>query len=375
MADDFQISTLNMLKTSANLAVTEGCVCDGGYLYVTPHNAFVIAKVDTATFTIVDTLDLAKVSPKLTGMLGSFIANGYLYILPHLSNTGPVYQDKVVQVDLGNFTPSGCKTLSVLKAASGFSGSNGLTDGVNGYLNINAANQIAVARFGLGKNFNPASVSTVSIPTIDGYPVLTGYLVAVDQSAAYFIAAVVTYAGTGNNDRQMDLWLATIPTANFTAKAATFQRLTNIPFLGGSVPAIYTAVDDGDTLWTYPMPVLAGPMTGYLLGAMRIPKANPAKVEIFAGPKSQAYPSRSSVSGTTFYDGWRYGYVPSQTAAQILQLDTHRPGTVNVIDISASSAGYPMFGLGYDGTWAYADSFNGGAGLCLRFMPTQKGSN
>lgn len=375
MADNFQISTLDMLTTSANLAVTEGCVCDGGYLYVTPHNTFVIAKIDTTTFTIVDTLDLAQVDPRLTGMLGSFIANGYLYILPHLSNTGPVYQDQVVQVDLANFTPAGCETLAVLKAGAALSGSNGLTDGVYGYLNLTVANQVSATQFGLGKNFKPGSVTRVSIPTIDGYPVLSGYLVAVDDTNAYMIAAAITYAGTGNNDRTMDLWLVTVPTANFTAKAATTQRLTNMNFLGGSVPAIYTAVDDGDNLWTYPMPVMAGPMTGALLGVMRIPKANPAKVETFAGPKSQAYPSRSSVSGNTFYDGWRYGYVPSQTAAQILQLDTKKPGTVNIIDITASSAGYPMFGLGYDGKWAYADSFNGGAGLCLRFMPTQKGSN
>jgi hypothetical protein len=31
-----------------------------------------------------------------------------------------------------------------------------------------------------------------------------------------------------------------------------------------------------------------------------------------------------------------------------------------------------MYGLGYDGKWGYAVSFNGGAGLCLRFLPTPK---
>ncbi|MCW3848429.1 hypothetical protein OF829_14400 [Sphingomonas sp. LB-2] len=371
-ANAYRISSLNMLTTSPQLAVTEGAACDPPYLYVTPHNSYMIAKIDTRTFKIVDTLDLTLVDPSLTGMLGSFVAGGYLYVLPHLSNTGPLYQDNVVRVDLSNFTPAGCQTLAVLKSGPKLSGSNGLTDGVNGYLNLTVNKMVAVTRFGLGANFNSASVSMVAIPEIAGYPVLLGYLVAVDQTNAYMIATVLTYAGTGNNDRTMDLWLVTVPTANFNAKAAKFQRLTNLNFLGGSMPAIYTAMDDGQNLWTFPMPVLSGPQTGKFLGVMKIPKANPAAVTINQGPTSQAYPSRSSVSGTTFYDGWRYGYVASQTAAQILQLDTQNPGVVNPIDISANSGSYPMYGLGYDGHWGYAVSFNGGAGLCLRFMPTPR---
>lgn len=371
MTENYRISTLNMLTTSRALAVTEGVACDPPYLYVTPHNQYVIAKIDTRSFKVVDTLDLAKANPRFTGMLGSFVAGKYLYVLPHMSNSGPLYQNNVVRVDLGNFTPAGCTSLAVLNASATLSGSGGLTNGIEGYLNLTVNNQVAVTRFGLGRNFDPDSVATVSITTIGSYPVLLGNLVAVDKSHVYLIATAVTYAGTGNNDRQMDMWLVSIPTANFTAKAATFQRLTNVPFLGGSVPRIYTAVDDGTNLWTFPMPVLSGPQTGTFLGVMKIPKADPAAVAIYQGPKSQAYPSRSSVSGTTFYDGWRYGYVASQTAAQILQLDTENPGTVNIIDITAASASYPMYGLGYDGHRGYAVSFNGGAGLCLRFLPTR----
>jgi hypothetical protein len=315
---------------------------------------------------------LSKVDPSLTGMLGSFIAGGYLYVLPHMSNTGPFYQDEVVRIDLNNFTPAGCSTLSVMKAGPKLSGSGGLTDGVNGYINMTVNKMVAVTRFGLGANFNAASVSMLAIPMIAGFPVLLGNLVAVDKTNAYLVATVVTYPGTGNNDRTMDLWLVTIPTANFTEKAASYQRLTNLGFQGGSVPEAYTAIDDGANLWLPPMPVLAGPNTGRFLGVVKIPKANPAAVTISQGPTTQPYPARCSVSGTTFYDGWRYGYVASQTTAAILQLDTQNAGIVNTIDISANSAGYPMYGLGYDGKWAYAVSFNGGAGLCMRFMPTPR---
>jgi hypothetical protein len=372
MSEDYQVGSLDMLATSKALAVTEGVACDPPYLYVTPHNDYLLAKIDTRSFAVVDTLDLAKVDPSLSGMLGSFVVGGYLYILPHLSNSGPIYQNNVVRVDLNNFTPAGCQMLEVLQASAKVSGSNGLTDGANGYLNLTAGGQVAVTCFGLGENFTGDNVSMVSIATIEGYPVLQGFLVAVDQTNVYMIATVITYAGTGNNDRTTDLWLVTVPTADFTAEAANFQRLTNLSFLGGSSPAIYSAVDDGKTLWTFPMPILAGPMTGKFLGVMQIPKANPAAVTIHQGPPSQPYPSRSAVSGTPFYDGWRYGYVPSQTAAQILRLDTQNPGTVESIDISGSSASYPMYGLGYDGEYGYAVSFNGGAGLCLRFMPTPR---
>src|SRR4051812_16402510 len=119
MADDFQISTLNMLATNPALRVTEGLAYDAPYLYVTPHNYFVIAKIDTRTFTIVDTLDLSKFDPSLTAMLGSFIVGGFLYILPHLTNggpSGPIYQSHVVRIDLGNFTPAGCSLLKVFDA-------------------------------------------------------------------------------------------------------------------------------------------------------------------------------------------------------------------------------------------------------------------
>ena len=369
-ANVFQISTLNMLKTNSAFAVTEGLAYAAPYLYVTPHNGFLIAKIDPKTFTIVDTLDLSKVDSSLTGMLGSYAAHGYLYILPHLSASGDVYQGNVVRVDLANFTPAGCTVLGVLDASQSLTASNGRTDGVYGYINVQVANQAIVTRFGLGKNFNKASISTVSITTIAGYPVLSSNLVAVDKKNVYQIATVVTFPGTGKNDKTMDLWLITTPTDNFTAKAASFQRLTNIPFLGNSVPKVYVAIDDGKNLWCPPMPALNGPMVGQYLGVMQIPKDNPAGVKIYQGPPSQAFPSRASVSGMGIYDGHRYGYLASDTAMQIIQMDFEKPGVVHTIDISAWCAGYPMYGLGYDGKWGYAVSFNGGAGLCLRFHPT-----
>lgn len=369
MADDFQISTLDMLAANPSLAITEGIAYEAPYLYVTPHNDFVIAKIDTRTFAIVDTLDLSKFDAGLTGMLGSFTADGFLYVLPHLSATGPVYQNDVVRVDLANFTPAGCSTLAVLKASQALSGSNGWTDGTNGYLNVQAKAGIVVARFGLGKNFTPASVQTLAIPTVNGSPAIRSNLVAVDETNAYVITTVASSLGIGGGSKQMDLWLATIPTANFTAKAATFQRLTNLD-MGGALPQAYTVVDDGENLWVPPLPIVNGPKAGTFIGVMKIPKANPAAFTTSQGPSSQPFPPLASASGNAVYDGWRYGYIAAQSTAQILQLDTHKPGTVNLIDISAYSGGYAMYGLGYDGTWAYAVSFNGGGGLCLKFLPT-----
>jgi hypothetical protein len=302
-------------------------------------------------------------------MAGSFISGGFLYVLPHMSNMGPVYQNDVVRVDLSDFTPAGCETLTVLDANKSLSAMGGLSDGTYGYLDITINNQIAVTRFGLGRGFNTKSVSTVSIAQIDNYPVLQGTLIAVDKTNAYVIATVVTYPGTGNNDRTMDLWLVSIPTANFTASAASFQRLTNIPFLGGSVPRVNTAVDDGANLWLPPIALTAGPMTGQSVGVIQIPKAKPAAAAICPPPKGQAFPTPAGSGSTSVYDGHRYGYYTSQTAALIYQLDTQNPGTVNSIDISASSGSYPMFGLAYDGTWIYADAFNGATGLCLRMLP------
>jgi hypothetical protein len=366
MADDFQISTLDMAKVNPALGVTEGFAYDAPYLYVTPHNNYVIAKVDTRTFKIVDTLDLSKVDPGLIALLGSFVAGGFLYLLPHLSDTGPTFQSNVVRVDLANFTPAGCSMLKVFSASQALNALNGRTDGIHGYLNMHVGNRVLVTRFGLGADFNPASISSVSIPTIDGMPVVQGSLVAVDKSAAYVLTKVLTNPGTGHNDGQSDLWLTTIPTANFTAAAATFQRLTNVHYLRSPVSI---AIDDGENLWVPPMPIPSGPLAGKFVGVIKVPKANPAAVEIFQGPASQPYPPPTWISGVPLYDG-RYGYVPSATTQQILQIDTQNPGVINMIDVSAHSGGYPLWGLGYDGHWAYAASYNGGAGLCLRFLPT-----
>lgn len=371
MGDNYQISSLNMLATSPGLAITEGAACDPPYLYVTPHNTYIIAKIDTRTFTIVDTLDLSQFDKGLTGMAGSFVANGFLYILPHLSN-GSIYQSNVVRVDLSDFTPGGCESLTVLDASNSLSALGGLSDGQFGYLNLTVVNQTGVTRFGLGRGYTAKSVSTVTFTEIDNYPVLLGNLVAVDQTNAYIVATVVTYPGTGHNDRTMDLWLVTIPTARFTASAATFQRLTNASYLGGSVPRAYCAVDDGRNLWLPPTPLSSGPMAGKSIGVIQIPKHEVGNAVVHAPPPSQPDPTSAAAGGTAVYDGYRYGYYASQTAPQICQLDTANPGTVNLIDISANSAGYPMYGLGYDGTWLYAVSFNGGAGLCLRMLPPPK---
>lgn len=369
--DDFHITSMNMLATSSALAITEGAVCVPPYVYVTPHDQYLIAKIDARSFKIVDTLDLSQFDPGLSGMAGSFADNGFLYVLPHMSNTGPVYQNNVVRIDLSDFSPKGCETLKVMDATKSWSALGGLTDGKDGYLNITVNNRIAVTRFGLGRRFEPRSVSTVTVSTIDNYPVLLGNLVAIDKKYAYVIATVVTYAGTGNNDRTMDLWLVSIPTSDFTEKAVRTRRLTNIGFLGGSVPKVYTAVDDGESLWCPPIPMLAGPMTGTYIGAMKIPKLDIASVSIFQGRESAPFPTPAAAGCTSFYDGWRYGYILSQTMPQIMRIDTHERGRIHLIDISAKSAGYPMFGLGYDGERAYAVSFNGGGGLCLRFRPTQ----
>ena len=370
MADDYQISTLDMLAVDPAFGVTEGVAYDPPYLYVTPHDGYLIARIDPQTFEIVDTLDLSEFDPSLVALLGSFVVDGFLYILPHMTSTGPVYQDNVVQVDLANFTPDGCATLAVLDASDTTSGSNGATDGTWGYLNVQSGNMVTVVRFGLGSNFDAASVSTVSITAIDGYPVYLGNFVAVDETAAYLIATVITYPGTGDDNRTMDLWLVSVPTANFTAEAATFQRLNDTPFVGSSIPEICTAFDDGTNLWTFPVPISSGSMAGTSIGTMKIPKANPAAVTTYQAPEDEPVPSSPGNNGTPLYDGSRYGYLPSQNALQILQLDTQNPGTVAAIDISAWCAGYPMWGLGTDGTWNYAVSFNGGAGLCLRFLPT-----
>jgi hypothetical protein len=185
MADNFHMSTLNMLPASPELAVTEGFAYAAPYLYVTPHNTFVIAKIDTRTFTIVATLDLSKVNPTLTAMLGSFIAGNYLYILPHLTNSGPLYQSDVVRVDLNNFTPAGCTVLAVLNASAAITGFNGRTDGVNGYINVQSTGQAVVTRFGLGNNFNAASIQTVALTSVAGFPVNKSNLVAVDKHNLY----------------------------------------------------------------------------------------------------------------------------------------------------------------------------------------------
>lgn len=368
MASDFQISTLDMLAVNPALAVTEGLAYDAPYLYVTPHDDYVIAKIDTRTGTIVDTLDLSQFDLGLVAMLGSFIVDGYLYILPHLTDTGPVYQSNVVQVDLGNFTPSGCAVLKVLDASQSLTGLDGRTDGINGYLNVQVSGQAVVTRFGLGANFNAASITTVAIPTIQGFPVSLSSLVAVDETTVWSFAMLTTSPGTGNGDWQNDLWLVAIPIANFTAEAATFQRLTDVGYLRAGIPI---AVDDGKTLWCPPIPISTGPLAGQFVGVIEIPKADPAAAAIYQGPPAQPYPTAASVSGVPVYDGWRYGYVVANSAAQILQIDTQNPGTVNGIDIAAYSAGYAMWGLGYDGHLAYAVSYNGGAGLCLSFLPTQ----
>lgn len=368
MPNDFQISTLNMLTTNAAFNVTEGIAYDAPYLYVAPHNNYLIAKIDTRTFTIVDTLDLSKVNASLTGMLGCFIAGGSLYILPHMSNTGPFFQSDVVRVDLSNFTPAGCSTLAVLNASQTIEGLNGLSDGINGYINVQSSGLAMVTRFGLGANFNSGSVSTVAISTIEGFPLTLSNLVAVDETNIYSIAMVITKPSTGGKNRHTDLWLITIPKANFTAKAASFQRLTNLQFVRNSLPI---AIDDGENLWVPPIPIVAGPLTGKTIGTMKIPKANPAAVVITETHATSLPSSTVWNSGIGLYDGWRYGYFTSNTALQIIQIDTRRPGTVNYIDISASCGGYPMYGLGTDGKYMYAVSFNGGAGLCLRFLPTQ----
>jgi hypothetical protein len=369
MADEFQISTLDMLAVNPAFAVTEGVAWASPYLYVTPHDGYLIAKIDPATFTIVDTLDLSAFDSGLTGLLGSFAVDGYLYILPHMTSSGPVYQDNVVRVDLANFIPAGCATLAVMDASNVVSGSNGMTDGTHGYVNVQSGGMVTAVRFGLGDNFTLASVATVSVSTIQDYPVYLGNLVAVDEKAAYLIATVTTFPGTGNNDRITELWLVTVPTANFTAEAATFQLLTATPFVGSSTIEICTAFDDGENLWTFPVPIQSGSLAGTSIGTMKIPKANPAAVAIYQAPEDQPVPSSPGNNGTPLYDGSRYGYLPSQNALQILQLDTQNPGTVNAIDISSWCAGYPMWGLGTDGKWNYAVSFNGGAGLCLRFLP------
>lgn len=367
MADNYRMNALNMVAVNTALSSPEGFATDGHYLYVTPHNDYVIAKIDTRTFKIVGQLDLSKVNPSFTAMLGSFIANGFLYILPHLSNSGPTYQSDVVQVDLNNFTPAGVTSLKVFNASQALNALGGYTDGQYGYLNMHVSGAVMVTRFGTGKNFNAASISTVSIPTIAGFKVLAAGLISVDSKAVYCLARVQTNPGTGHNDAQADLWLTTIPTSNFTAQAATSQRLTNLHFVRGGVPI---GVDDGTNLWIPPIPISSGPLTGKFVGVMKIPKSNPAAVTISQGPSSQPPPQTMWNAGNGVYDG-RYCYIAAYTAAQIIQMDTQNPGVVNLIDISAYTAGYAMFGMGYDGRWAYVSSYNGGGGVCLKFLPTQ----
>lgn len=371
MADDFKISNLDMRAVNPALGVTEGLACHDGHLYVTPHNDYIIAKIDTRTFKIVDTLDLKKVDPALIGLLGCFVAGDDLYILPHLTDSGPIYGGDVVRVDLRNFTPRGCSVLKVFDGSQALNAASGMTDGHHGYLSMHANGQAIVTRFGLGSHFKPDSISTVAIPSIDGFPVAISNLAALDKKAAYLLATVVTDRGTGSSDRKTDLWLVTVPTGEFKAKAVKTQRLTALDFVRNTLPV---CVDDGENLWFPPLPIAGGPLAGKSVPLMKIPKAQPAglkRYESLATAASPASTGRTWNSGTPIYDGWRYGYLASDNAKHIVQIDTQK-GSVHAIDISAFCGGYPMWGLGYDGKWAYAASYNGGAGLCLRFLPTPK---
>lgn len=365
MAEDFRIGTLDMLTANPGLAIGEGLAYDPPYLYVTPHNEYIVAKIDTRSFAVVATLDLSLADPRFTGMSDSFVVGRYLYILPHFTTSGPFYQTDVVRVDLRNFTPAGVSSLRIVDNPSNlYLPRDGFNDGVHGYVNVRTLNGISVIRFGLGDRFVPGSVSSIRIMSFPGTPIINGgNFLTCDRTHLYGVVMATQTVPLH------DLYLVAVPLADFRAEAAVFTRLTRNNYPGASIIIPFQLVDDGTNLWTFPLGFAAGPLAGTWIPPIRIPKANPAAAVVTTPPPGQRPGSQIPGSGQAIYDGWRYAYASSSVDREIVQLDTRNPGTVNFIDISAFTSD-PMWGVLGDGYWAYAVSFVGGAGRLLRFRPT-----
>lgn len=375
LTGDYQFSTLNMAATNAGLATTEGFAYDAPYLYVAPHNEYIVAKIDTRTFTIVATVDLSLVNVNFIGLSDCFVSDGYLYILPHFTSSGPYYQTEVIQIDLSNFTTSGVDSLHVIDSpSSSYTPRDGFSDGVHGYVNIRWPLQgIAAIRFGLGANFTTPNVSILELTSTTGsdgvYPIVQGNFICCDATNVYGIATVAHVPASDPGGRQCDVWLVSIPIADWQVSAAVFTRLTHQNYPGSSIPVLYQLVDDGTNLWTFPVRLFIGPLAGQNVPPIKIPKAAPSTATITTLSPPRGTAPDITATGQAIYDGWRYGYCASAGTPEILRLDTLNPGVVDYINFTPYSSTW-MWGLASDGYWAYASSFSGGNGLCLRFRLT-----
>lgn len=371
----YDLRAINMLSSNPNLAISEGISYDGTYLYVTPHNEYIVAKVDPRTMAVIATLDLSAADPSYTGMSDSFVVGGYLYILPHFTSSGPFYQTKVVRVNLANFTAGGVDSLQVITGpSSSYTPRDGFSDGTWGYINIRTTNAMAIIRFGLGANFTAPNVSTLTLTATTGadgaYPIFQANFLICDGTYVFGMALAATVPASDPGGRRSDLWLVRVPLNDFQASSAIFTRVTHQDFQTGSVPLPYQLLDTGTDLWTFPIQFVAGPQTGAWFPSVKIPKANPSAAVVTTPPAGQFPGSATGGTGQAIYDGARYGYAASNTEPKIVQIDTQRPGIVSYVDISTISGGEPMWGMGMVGNYGYAVSFNGARGLLGRLTLT-----
>lgn len=380
MPEGLQFQAMDMLATHSGLGISEGLGFDQRYVYVTPHNDYIVAKIDSRSFDIVATLNLREVNPDFVGMSGAFVDGHYLYILPHptSSRTKELYGNDVIRVDLDDFTPAGVTSLAVMDATANYYGRHGFTDGKHGYVNIRGTSEnLTLIRFGLGKRFTPESVEPLTLTRIADFKILQANFLCCDDRAVYGLACVAHVPPAGPGTRRADLWLVTVPTDDFRAEAAEATRLTWLDLVGPAYIAPNLLVDAGKELWTFPLPITSQSSTIGWLPPLRIPKKDPAKTVITTPPAGQRPGAQILNSGGCFYDGWRYGYtVPVDGSPEIMRVDTQQPGVVEWISIRKhlpKLPDSPLWGCEWDGKyWAYALSRNDANGLCIRFHPEER---
>lgn len=382
MRDGLQLQAMDMLANHSALGISEGLGFDGRYVYVTPHNDYIVAKIDSRTFEVVATLDLSKVNPDFIGMSGAFVAKGDLYILPHptSSRTKEIYGNDVIRVDLDTFKPAGVSALKVMDATANYYGRHGFTDGKYGYVNIRGTNDaLTVIRFGLGKDFKPENVEPLTLTQIAGFKILQANFLCCDDRAVYGIACVAHVPPAGPGTRRADLWLVAVPTRDFRAEAAECTRLTHLDLVGPALIAPNLLIDAEKELWTFPLPITSQTTTIGWLPPLRIPKKDPSKTVVTTPPAGQRPGSQILNSGGCFYDGKRYGYtIPVDgPSPEIMRVDTKKPGVVEWFSIREqlpTIPNSPLWGCEWDGReWAYAVSRNDANGLCIRFRPDDDG--
>ena len=375
MADGLQFEVLDILAAHSGLGISEGIASRDPFVYLTPHNDYIIAKIDSRTFEVAGTLDLRSVNPAFVGMSGSFVVGRHLYILPHGSSSGPVYGSDVIRVDLDNFTPSGVDSLAIMKGAVSYFGRHGFTDGKYGYLNVRGTNaNLSIVRFGLGKDFTAESVKPVTLTSIGGFGMLQGNWLTCDKRNVYGVACVAHVPAAEKGTRRADLWLVSIPAEDFREEAVVATRITHLDLVGPQLITPNLLIDAGDALWTFPLPINSGTGTVGWLPPLKIPKADPAATIVTKPPADQRPGSQIQNAGACFYDSWRYGYtIPVEGEPEIMRVDTWNPGVVEWISVRKHLPKLPtspLWGCEWDGKyWAYAVSRNDANGLCVRFHP------